>query len=108
MPAVRCPPTSFTISIARKTSSGIAFRLFALTTTGSAVSIPNAAVSPGVWPATMTPSASRAASSWRAMVPGFMLSICRVRRSGALSRTAEKSSASTPGRGVGNSPPLLW
>ena len=104
MPSVRPPPTSLTTSIARKTSSGEAFRLFAATTAGSAVSIPNAATSPGVWPSTIAASAARAASSCRAMVPGLTLSMWRVSRSGAPARTAAKSAAIRSGSGTGSAP----
>ena len=105
IPSLRFAPTSLTISTARKTASASPFRLFAATTSGSADSIPNAAISPAVCPATIAASASRAASSCRAMVPGLTLSMCSVRSDGAADRISVNRFLSASGLGVGNSPP---
>ena len=45
--SLRMPPSSFTIRIATEDLLCLALRLFAVTTAGSAVSMPNAATSPG-------------------------------------------------------------
>ena len=97
------PPMRFIVLIASSTCSEVLFRLFSMTTRGSAVSIPRARTLPSVQQCASVSSTCSDSSWYDEITAALALSTCRTSNSSAFRPSKSSATASGFGRGTGES-----